>query len=381
MFKILHCADFHLDGSFAAGDLPTTVGTWRRADLKTTLERIFALARERLVDAITIAGDLYEQDYVLPDTVEFLKQQFAALAPIRIFITPGEHDPYAHNSLYALTRWSANVTIFTQNQLTPIELAPGLYLWGAAHPPERGREAILDGFKVDRKGVNLLLLHAADAANPPPGRVSTYLVDPKAVAQAGFDLALLGHQHAGRLWPLETPRCLYPGSPEPLTLADAGGAHTATLITVDQNRCAPVELIPVNQWRYLSLEVDLTGCETTLEAARRVETALKPTDAGKDQRLICYVTLTGQLGFDLDRESLYNQVKAKAFIHYQTRFSISYDLQELAQEPTVRGLLVRSLQTRLEPITDSEERCVTLNALNLALRALDEKREKFYEIG
>ena len=55
-----------------------------------TLGRILTLARERQVDVVTIAGDLYEQDYALPETAGFLAQQFAKLAPIRVFVALGE---------------------------------------------------------------------------------------------------------------------------------------------------------------------------------------------------------------------------------------------------------------------------------------------------
>lgn len=125
---LLHLSNLHLDAPFP------TLGPERRADLRATLGRILALARERRVDAVTIAGDLYEQDYALPDTAAFLAQQAARLAPIRVFIAPGERDPYTHDSLYALTRWPENVTLFSQGQLTAVELGPGITLWGAACP-------------------------------------------------------------------------------------------------------------------------------------------------------------------------------------------------------------------------------------------------------
>jgi len=105
MFSILHCADLHLEASFASDRLPPAAGNWRRADLQAALGRILALAHEHQVDAVTIAGDLYDQEYALPDTAEFLREQLAALAPVRAFIAPGECDPCGDDSLYALTRW------------------------------------------------------------------------------------------------------------------------------------------------------------------------------------------------------------------------------------------------------------------------------------
>ena len=43
MIRILHCADLHLDASFASSGLPPTAGSWRRDNLRATLGRILAL--------------------------------------------------------------------------------------------------------------------------------------------------------------------------------------------------------------------------------------------------------------------------------------------------------------------------------------------------
>jgi hypothetical protein len=39
MFQVLHCADHHLDASFAFSRSLAPVGSWRRADLHATLGR------------------------------------------------------------------------------------------------------------------------------------------------------------------------------------------------------------------------------------------------------------------------------------------------------------------------------------------------------
>jgi exonuclease SbcD len=388
MFQILHCADLHLDSSFASGRLPAAVGSWRRADLRATLGRILTLAREQQVDAVTMAGDIFEQDYVLPDTADFLVQQFTKLAPIRVFIAPGERDPYTNDSLYALTRWPENVMVFSQGQLSAVEMAPGIYLWGAACPPARGHR-VLDNFHVNHDGVNLLLLHATDAKQPGIGSTALFSVDAAAVHAAGFDLALLGHQHSGRLWPEDAPCCVYPGSPEPLAPEEADGTHQVVLLTIQEetgfSRKNPVsfrtELIPISQWRYLPLRVDLTDCSSTDETTTRVEQSLQSIQRNDDERVVCHVTLTGLPDFDLDVEALAGQVKTKAHVRYETRLSLPYDLEQLAQEQTVRGLLVRRFQARLKNASSDQEHHKLLNALNYALEALDGKQVRPNEIG
>jgi len=378
MFRVLHCSDVHIERSFEDRGATLSIGFWRRADLRATLGRILTLARERRVDAVTIAGDLYEQDYALPDTANFLVQQFARLAPIRVFVAPGEQDPSTSDSLYALTRWPENVTIFSQGQLSSVELTPDIHLWGAACPPSR-RHKTLDRFHTDREGVNLLLLHATDKLQPKRGDEALFAVDLDAVRTAGFDFALLGHHHISRLWPEQSPRCLYPGSPEPLIPEEAEGAHQVALLTIQDGVCTP-EMIPISQWRYRSWRVDLTGRESVTDAGAHVERALQSKPGGDDERTIGQVTLTGQLGFDLNLAALAEQVTTKAHLHYDVQLAPPYNLEQLAQEQTVRGLLVRRFQARIESAKSPDERTKAESALLCALRALDGKQANLDEI-
>jgi DNA repair protein SbcD/Mre11 len=367
--SLLHISNLRLDALFPA------FGPARRADLRAALGRILALARERQVDAVTIAGDLYEQNYALPDTAAFLSQQFARLAPIHVFIAPGERDPYTNDSLYALTRWPENVTIFSQGQLVAVELAPGVNLWGAACPPARGHQT-LDDFHITSEGTNLLLLHAGDTDKPVSRTKGTFTVSTNSVRAAGFDFALLGHVHAAQLWPKDDPLCLYPGSPEPLGPEAEDSQHTVALVTVDKNGCA-VESIEVNQWRQRAVQVDVTRCDSVSAAAQRVQQALGELDA----QLICEVTLVGLPDIPLDAAAVLDEVDTPAHLSGQAHFAFPYNLERLAQEQTVRGLLVRRFQSDLKHAKDEAERQRRLRALALALQALDGKQVQPYEIA
>lgn len=361
-YCLLHLSDLHLDAAFPMA------GPIRRTDLRAALGRLLTLARERKVDAITIAGDLYEQEYALPDTAAFLVQEFARLAPLRVFIAPGARDPYTNESLYALTRWPENVTVFSQGRLTPVELSPGVTLWGAACPPARGHKT-LENFRVDREGVNLLLLNAVDAEQSTPDSEGAFSVNVAAVRAAGFDLALLGHNPTARFWPEEAPCCLYPGSPEPLGPEQLDARHTVALVTVRKDSCA-VEQLSVNRWRYHALTVEVTGCGSVAEAAAQVRAALGPAD----ERLVCEVTFTGAPEIPLDAVAALAHVETPAQLYGQARFAFSYDLERLAQEQTVRGLLVRRVQNRLTPVRGEAEQEHQLCALSLALQALEGKQ-------
>ena len=378
-YQLLHFSDLHLDASFAADGSTAQVGAWRRADLRATLGRVLALARERRVDAITIAGDLYEQEYALPDTGEFLAQQFARLTPIRVFVAPGKHDPLTTRSLYALTRWSPNVHIFSQGQLAPLELAPDVHLWGAAHPAAQDNRAV-ERTRVNRSGINILLLHASESSGTKSAAEAHFIVDAEAVRNAGFDFALLGHRHTARAWPDEAPCCAYPGSPEPLCWDEADGGHGVGLLTIDEGQVR-FEQIPISQWRYWATEAELTDCHSLEEALKRIHRSLSIAPGGPDERLICRVTLTGSPDFDLDLTTLARALEVRAHVQLKARLALGRDLEQLAAEQTVRGLLVRRFQARPASARDPEERRATPKALALALDALEGRQVRPHEIA
>ena len=130
IMRLLHFADLHLDAPFAWARPETA--RLRRRNRRETLTRILQLADDEGVDAILCAGDLFEHERFTPDTVAFLRESFAR-TDRPIYVAPGNHDWYSARSPYALEEWSPNVHVFTDARLTPVELADGLTLWGAAH--------------------------------------------------------------------------------------------------------------------------------------------------------------------------------------------------------------------------------------------------------
>lgn len=375
MFTLLHCADLHLEASFAPDHLAPSVGNWRRGDLQAVLGRLLALAREQQADAVTIGGDLYEQEYALPDTADLLREQFAALAPTRVFIAPGEYDPHTDDSLYALTSWPPNVTIMAPGPLACHALAPDLFLWGAGYAPGADPD-ILAGFHVDREGTHLLLLHAG---RPPVAAADgPFQIDAAALPAAGFQLALLGHLHSGE-GHAEGGCFVYPGSPEPLREAEAGGDHLALLVQVEGSTCS-TRALPVSQWRYPDLRVDLSGSSALEEAAALVRQALREAGA-VDQHSACRVTLTGARRFDLDLQALRALIETSASVQYQVRQSMARSVEQMAYEATLRGQFVRRISARLDAAPSEAERELLLTALNLGLRALDGRQVRSDESG
>src|SRR5215470_15792562 len=110
--------------------LEPAVGDTRRRQLEAAFQRALDLAREKRADALCIAGDLYESDRASPDRGAYLARVLGALAPMRVFISPGNHDPNDRPSLYRQMARPPNVTVFETRRFVPVRLTEGVTLWG-----------------------------------------------------------------------------------------------------------------------------------------------------------------------------------------------------------------------------------------------------------
>jgi len=203
--KLLHFADLHLDAPFAWAS-PETAHS-RRRSRRDALTRIVALAEAEGVDAILSAGDLFEQDRIGPDTVEFLRSTFER-TDRPVYLAPGNHDWLSPRSPYALVEWSPNVHVFTEASLQPVELADGLTLWGAAHRAPANTDDLFAGFRVGRGGVNVALAHASERAAlawQESGKAPHAPFDAAELPATGLVHAFLGHYHVPRDAELHTP--------------------------------------------------------------------------------------------------------------------------------------------------------------------------------
>lgn len=366
-FRILHIADVHLDTAFRG--LDPSLGAARRRQLEDAFERALALARERRTDALCIAGDLYESGRASPDRAAYLTRVLGGLAPMPVFISPGNHDPYDATSLYRLMRLPANVTVFQTRAFTPVPLAKELTLWGAAHEYALDRNPMLNGFTCSGPGTHLLLFHGSDRDHVPPGKDCIAPFVDADVARTGATHAMVGHYHGQ----LSGAHFAYPGSPEPLNAAQ-DGRHTAALVTVEGGS-VKAEFVDLNRTRYVSEDVDVSDIADRA-ALERVVLARLGTLATPPSEVFCRMRLVGNApaSLDLDATQLQRDCAARFPGTTIEDAAAAIDPHEAALEGhTVRALFARDLLDRIAKAGDAERPLQQL-ALRYGLQAFAGKR-------
>jgi DNA repair exonuclease SbcCD nuclease subunit len=365
--RILHFADLHLDRSFAGLSVAPSEAAKRREELRAALRRIVDLALELEVDALTIGGDLYEHDRAGPDTGNFLAGEFERLAPKRVLIAPGNHDPYIPDSLYWRREWPANVQIFESMTWSPVEITHGVTVWGVGHRGPAIRDNLVGALRVEPGQTNIALVHASDMSAVPEGKPAHCPFTRDDIERSGIDFALLGHYHELRMRPQESPRYAYPGSPEPLDFAEAGDHHVL-LLTADTSgvTCEPRK---INEVVYQTGSIDVTGMSTS-DTIRKAICNLAEDEAAA--RAIMRITLVGQPEPDLDLDvnallqSTHDRFRYLDPIMDKTEPPL--DFEQIEEESTTRGAFVRMVQQRMTTASPTEM-ATAQDALHHGLRA------------
>ena len=322
--------------------------------------RIVNLTREVKADAVFSGGDLYEQEYFSPDTAEFLKHTFADLAPLPVYIAPGNHDWYGPQSLYAQVNWSENVHIFREAALRGVELNNGLRLWGAAHLGPANTDNFLDGFRVDRSGVHIALFHGAERSGfteQGRGKQPHAAFDAREIESAGLAHAFLGHYHR----PNDAKFHTYPGNPDPLAFGEDGvrGAIVATIspegrVTRSRHRVAVTEVH--------DLELDVTGLTSRQQILDRLEAEAESLSG------FARLTVRGEIASSIDIRKDDLRSRLNSFSTVQIIFDNlrpMYNIDKIRQDATVRGQFVRDVLD--SDLSEDEKRRVVVTGL----RALD----------
>ncbi|MEP6871095.1 MAG: metallophosphoesterase [Anaerolineaceae bacterium] len=353
--KLIHFSDLHLDAHFAWLAGAPELARERRQSLRETLTKIVLIVQENDADALLCGGDLFEHERVTPDTGEFLRQTFAALDPLRVFIAPGNHDWLGPQSLYNQVEWSANVHVFRSNRLEPVELRDGIHLWGAAHCAPANTDGFLDSFQVDRPGVNLALFHGSERSwitSEEGGKAPHAPFDAEQIPLAGLDFAFLGHFHT----PKDMPHFSYPGNPDPLAFGETG-VRGAVIATVSENGTVTVERKVVAHSRVSDLVIDLTGCTNQQNVRDRLVGSLTGIDG------YVRVTLEGEIGAEVDvaKGDLERLVGSKVQLNVG-RVTVSYNLEAIREEPTIRGRFVQDVEADLS-LSEDERRRILVTGL------------------
>jgi DNA repair exonuclease SbcCD nuclease subunit len=218
----------------------------------------------------------------------------------------------------------------------------------------------LSGFNVDRQGIHLGLFHGSERSwitEQGEGKALHAPFDGEEITRGGLHHAFVGHYHR----PRDADTHTYPGNPDPLSFGE-DGERGAVVVTVLPDGGIRRHRHRVAVTQVHDLAVDLTGCSSRQEVRERIAAAA----VGKSG--LARVTLSGDLAPELDLKPAELEDAAPGLERLRIRVGVvrpGYDLDTIAQEPTVRGQFIRDV--RAADLPEETRRGVLLTGL----RALD----------
>ena len=372
--KFLHCADLHLDMPFSAAGFTAEKSSVRRQELKDTFQRIVELAKAEEVDALFISGDLYEHDYVRKSTLSFINEKIKEIPDIKVFIVPGNHDPFIENSFYKKYKWADNVIILAEdNSFTVLEDHKACIYGAGFKNFYEDRSLVYDFGAVNPEYINILLLHGTVDMNFKQNMYNP--VSSSSLASLGMDYVALGHFH-NRIDDLGGYGVIYnPGSPEPLGF-DEPGEHGVFVGRVSKCGTGKKELqirfVKTGARRYAKIEVPVNGCENNRQVTEKIR---EKAVCGDLPGSLLHIVLKGythrDYRIDIERVSA-NFRDMLFYLKIKDETMPDYDFEGIKAEYGLKGLFTRKMLAMLDKSGDEYEKKLLTKALYYGLEALEQ---------
>lgn len=371
MLKVIHAADIHLDSPFSLENADSAA--LRREQLRETFRRLIRYAGEVNADLVLIAGDLFDRKFVTKNTVELVVNSFASLPNTRFIITPGNHDYYAPDSIWAKTDFSENVTVFTSEKLSK-----------ATFPDIKGKKVEVYGYAFtsismnccpftektvdDPDAINILVAHG----NMLQKNAEDCPITLADIRSTNFDYIALGHIHnQHEIFCDDEQWYGYSGSLEP---RDFGELDWRGVIEIDMDKtddgfiCRP-EFVKLSSRRYMAEKLNVTGAEKEETIIQAATALLAERDYGEETLL--RLTLHGDISptLEVPVNAIRSLGQGLAYFEVIDETSPLFDYDYLASDPTIRGAYFRELLPKLRS-DDAREREVAAMALRTGLSVL-----------
>ncbi len=351
--KIIHCADIHLDSAMKT-HFDEATAKQRREELMTSFFKMMEWAKEERVQAVLIAGDLYDVRDVSKRTRTAVLDCLSKYPEIRVYYLKGNHD-HAGLNVKDDHEMPDNLHFFDEDWTRYIVQESGrrkVVLYGA----ELGKDdhtKLYDDLHVAQEDINIVMLHGQTAKTKKSGRAETIALE--RLKNLGIDYLALGHIHMHLEEPLDKRGVMvYPGCLEGRGF-DECGEHGFMLLDID-TELGKIErkFIPFAKRTLHELAVDVSGCEDANDVGERVQAAWNNACIPAEDMVKLILTGEVKEGCDTDVGLLVQQYRDKVFY-----------ADKIAEEKSLRGSYVRLI--RQDDSISEDEKKVLIRTGILAL--------------
>ena len=341
--KFIHTADLHLGYKFSSSYSPETLEILKN-NQKKMLSNIIDLGNQKEIDALFIAGDLFDAPKVSKDLISFVKEEFER-ADFNIFIICGNHDPKIIDGVFNTETFPQNVYIFPEGM--NVKQFDDFDICGISFFAPHKLDNSLKDYKAENKEkLNIILSHGdlikESYYNP---------MSPSDIKLSGADYVALGHIHAECDINEEGGTYYgYSGTPQGLSFNETEDMFV--ILGEIKKGFLKYEKVQVCEHAFKEISIKADLITSVDEVVLLIKKEISHFNISKT---LFKITLTGYIedSLELDKELIINELK-KDLLYIKIDFNLTkkYNIELIKCEQSVRGEFVRNA---LEYLSDKDE--------------------------
>ena len=372
--KILHTADIHFDTPFSG--MTPKEALKSKEELKQVFENIIKISLEKEIDILLIAGDVFDNVSVNKTTLYFIKSCFEKIDKVRIFISPGNHDPFNEKSFYSMVDWPKNVYIFKGVMDKMIIEELNTVVWGAGfNTPHVNKSMLKEAKRIDNYN-NIMVIHGEIAAAKESNDYNP--ITEEDIALSDMDYIALGHRHKySEVKRIKNTYYSYSGCPQGRGFDELEDKGIVLLEVKD--RFVESKFIKTSIRNYYEKKVNIEGCFGYNEVKIKIINQILNDDRKNN---FYKIILVGQISeeFVINEEVLEDLLKNEFhYVKVIDKSEIYLDITELMKGNSLKSIFAKKIYDRLRIAETEEEKEIINLALKIGLQSISGEEVKIYE--
>lgn len=336
--KFIHIADMHFDAPFTSLASKESLCETRRLEQRKIFKKVITYIKDNNIKYLFIAGDLYENEYVKKSTIIYMNDLFKKIPDTKIFITPGNHDPYIKKSYYAEFEFSPNVYIFKSEFECKETVDANIY--GMGFNDFYCRNVNYSNInKINNGKANILIMHASLDSSREEDKAYNPVLESK-LNMLEMDYIALGHIHKPYYNTKKEQRIVYPGSTISLGF-DELGEHGMIVGDIEKDKL-DLKFIKLDEKEFTELEQNVENFNSKEDLIEHLN------ELKLNENKLYKVLLIGKRSFEINVRDIQKLISNYNILKIKDLTTINYNLEDLKNENTLKGLFVKEALEKLK---------------------------------
>lgn len=404
MVRLIHTADLHLDTTFSSR-FSKEEAEERRQGLLLAWNKLLDFGAEKRVQAVLIAGDLFDSPVVSRSTMDIFLSSIRKNPEISFFYLRGNHDTkntflfqeHLPKNLFLFShegkkyRLNEKLVLAGQEFYGRGEQEEENYFFDSEEEEEQALEQGMDRIPAEEEAAqgiwnfkeedcNLLMLHGmlressvsketseekASSERTPEAVQTEDGISLRALSKYPIHYLALGHIHKREEGRFGALRYLYPGCLQGRGFDEEGEKGFYYLEINEQNKEIRTEFVPLKDGEFRIIEVLLSEEDGSLEALEKIMERIREEKAGEKDSL--RIILKGEKSPEGERNLRYLEKQLSenhAYVEIKEECRLKLHKEDFMHEKSLKGEFLRMVSDS-ESLSEEEKEKIILLGIGL----------------